>query len=337
MPTQPLRVGLGALLCVLSYQMSAQYALTVEPSPAVGNGGTVYRFYVNAEDPTDKISAVYGTDVDNIVINTPSGIFNSPFNAGWNAAGINPAFLTAFPDMADDSYATIGLVGTRFPRRGRFCRPRPCGGRGLEPFGVRLFPDRRNVFERQHVDGGILVRAQHRDQCPSCGRTLAHHANHHDGQHFGKLNYQVFPLGEGDDQVRITNAFDGAGTFPMEDVPGCTDSSACNYDEDRQRGRRLMPILWMRRAIHGIGIHLDRGSKRSHRPRPDSLPFYVDMMDASDTFSAVFGNSEQPLLVNVPSGAFNTGFNSSWNASGINPAFWPCSPKWRTTRMPPLV
>ncbi|MDP7434709.1 MAG: hypothetical protein QF427_00610, partial [Flavobacteriales bacterium] len=96
---------------MLTYQMSAQYALTVESSPAVGNGGTVYRFYVNAEDPTDKISAVYGTDVDNIVINTPNGIFNSPFNAGWNAAGINPAFLTAFPDMADDSYATIGLSG----------------------------------------------------------------------------------------------------------------------------------------------------------------------------------------------------------------------------------
>ena len=68
MPTQPLKVGLGALLCVLSYPMSAQYALTVESSPAVGNGGTAYRFYVNAEDPTDKISAVYGTDVDNIVI-----------------------------------------------------------------------------------------------------------------------------------------------------------------------------------------------------------------------------------------------------------------------------
>ena len=82
MPTQPLKVGLGALLCVLTYQMSAQYALTVESS---SGGWRVYRFYVN-RNPTDKISAVYGTDVENIVINTPSGIFNSPFNAGLNAA-----------------------------------------------------------------------------------------------------------------------------------------------------------------------------------------------------------------------------------------------------------
>gem|GEM_PF-5162624 len=52
MPTQPLNVGISALLCALSFQLSAQYALTVESAPAVGSGGTVYRFYVNAEDPS---------------------------------------------------------------------------------------------------------------------------------------------------------------------------------------------------------------------------------------------------------------------------------------------
>ena len=85
--------------------------------------------------------------------------------------------------------------GTCFPRRGRFCRPRPCGGRSLEPISVQLFSDRRNVFERQHVDGGVLVRAQHRDQCPSCGRSLAHHANHHDGQHFWNTQLPSLSLG----------------------------------------------------------------------------------------------------------------------------------------------
>ena len=77
MPTKPLLAGLVALSCVLSNQMSAQYSLTVESYAAVGTGGTVYRFYVNANDPTDKISAVYGTDVDNLVLNTPAGIYLS--------------------------------------------------------------------------------------------------------------------------------------------------------------------------------------------------------------------------------------------------------------------
>ncbi|MDG1673920.1 MAG: hypothetical protein P8H88_00595, partial [Flavobacteriales bacterium] len=91
--------------------VNAQYSLTVESSPAVGAGGTVYRFYVNANDPTDKFSAVFGNDQSNLVITTPANIFNSPFNASWNASGINAAFLPLAPDLADDSYATIGLEG----------------------------------------------------------------------------------------------------------------------------------------------------------------------------------------------------------------------------------
>ena len=50
--------------------VNAQYSLTVESSPAVGAGGTVYRFYVNAQDDTDKLSAVFGNDQAHLVINT---------------------------------------------------------------------------------------------------------------------------------------------------------------------------------------------------------------------------------------------------------------------------
>ena len=48
--------------------------------------------------------------------NTPDGAFNSSFNASWSASGINPAFLGFFPEMADDTYATIGLDGPAVPR-----------------------------------------------------------------------------------------------------------------------------------------------------------------------------------------------------------------------------
>ena len=38
----------------------AQYDLTIESFPAVQEGLTTYRFYVNMEDATDRMSAVYG-------------------------------------------------------------------------------------------------------------------------------------------------------------------------------------------------------------------------------------------------------------------------------------
>ena len=70
------------------------YKLIVESTPAVlPQEGQVYRFYVNAMDPTDKISAVFGNDQNPLVINTPDGIYNNVFNSSWNASGINPALL----------------------------------------------------------------------------------------------------------------------------------------------------------------------------------------------------------------------------------------------------
>ncbi|MDG2363050.1 MAG: hypothetical protein P8L80_02985, partial [Flavobacteriales bacterium] len=106
---------LAAICCgsiFFASQATAQYTLTVESSAAVHvPGNTVYRFYVNLTDASDKFSAVFGNDQDILVINTPDGIFNSSYNASWSASGINPAFLGFFPDMAEDSYATVGLDG----------------------------------------------------------------------------------------------------------------------------------------------------------------------------------------------------------------------------------
>ena len=98
----------ACLACSIAH---AQYDLTIEISEAVGGPGTVYRLYVEANDPTDKFSAVYGNDQQPLVLTTPAGIFNSSFNTSWNASGLNPAFLPIFPELADDSYATIGLTG----------------------------------------------------------------------------------------------------------------------------------------------------------------------------------------------------------------------------------
>ena len=91
---------------------TAQYELSVEASQAVADSTlTTYRFYVNMQDPTDRLSAVYGNNESPMEITTPDGAFNSPLNSGWNAAGINPAFLAGFPELNDDTFATIGLDG----------------------------------------------------------------------------------------------------------------------------------------------------------------------------------------------------------------------------------
>ena len=61
------------------------YPLIVEASPAAGAPGMVYRFYVQMQDATDRMSAVFGNDQASLLVNTPDGAFNSPFNSSWNA------------------------------------------------------------------------------------------------------------------------------------------------------------------------------------------------------------------------------------------------------------
>ena len=81
----------------------AQFELTIEQSSPVAAPGTVYRFYVEANDASDKISAVFGNDQSPLVISCPDGIFNSPMNTSWNASGLHDMYWGFWPDLQDDS------------------------------------------------------------------------------------------------------------------------------------------------------------------------------------------------------------------------------------------
>ena len=111
--------SLISLLTATAFSQGLSYTLTIESSPAAdAANGSVYRFYVNAQDDTDKLSAVFGNDQDNLIFQTPADIYNNPFNSGWSATGLNPAIIAQFPDLADDSFATIGLDGPAAPTPG---------------------------------------------------------------------------------------------------------------------------------------------------------------------------------------------------------------------------
>ena len=45
--------------------------IVVEATPGVGEGISVYRFYVQMQDATDRMSAVFGNDEANLTVNTP--------------------------------------------------------------------------------------------------------------------------------------------------------------------------------------------------------------------------------------------------------------------------
>ena len=169
----------------------------------------------------DQISAVYGNADTVMYVSAPEGAFNTGFNASWSASGINPAFFGIAPELADDSYATIGLeVAASASGIADASDPTLVEdpAQPISPF----FLEDGDVVGRGHGGGIVLVCAVRCGQRPSQRRfAVPDHASdilRHGGR---PLNVQVFEQGIGPG----TYAAVGDGN-----ACGCTDPVACNYD-----------------------------------------------------------------------------------------------------------
>ena len=208
-------------------------------------GLTTYRFYVDMQDVTDRMSAVFGNDQASLLVNTPGGAFNSPFNSSWNASGINPAFLPVFPDLADDTYATIGLTGPA-STSGIAGAADPSivedSNQQITPYF--LTPGATNLESTTLTGASWYVLNTAANGLPDANLQVLVMQVTTAGDISGQVNFQVFPLGVGADQQQVSIAFDGAGTFggggDAGPACGCTDATAVNYDETARVRRRLM-------------------------------------------------------------------------------------------------
>ncbi|PCJ81088.1 MAG: hypothetical protein COA49_07235 [Bacteroidetes bacterium] len=214
---------------------------------AVLDGMTTYRLYISNMGPTDFISSIYGNDQDPFTLSAPGGIYNSSFNASWSASGISPVFVGLFPEMEFDSYATIGLtesaatsgiVGAADPSvvedptqqiTPMFLTDGSTGTTVNSITGIAYYILNGNPVGLPDVTGRVLIM-----QITTAG-TLS-----------GTINVQIFPSGIGENFVTMTYVFDGPGSFSAvgacisdidgdgicdaDEIPGCTDVNACNYD-----------------------------------------------------------------------------------------------------------
>ena len=219
-----------------SLLISDQYTLTVESFSAVDPAlGTTYRFYINLEDAADQVSAIYGNNQGPLSVDAPNGVFNSAFNPSWNASGINPAFLASFPELAADTYATIGLDGPASTSQ--------ITG-AADP---SLVQDPAQTIEEFFLVNGATSLLSN-TQIGASWYALNSDANASPqgddlrvlvlqvtstGNVSGQLNYQVFPESFGELAEQYSTPFQGTGTFQgqlFEEVLGCMDEEACNFD-----------------------------------------------------------------------------------------------------------
>ena len=91
-----------------------QSSIEVDVSQATLTGFLRYRVFavLSEEDSESLVLSVGGQDgEEDVQILTPDGVYNSEFNGTFSAQGLSSYFLSIFPDLADDSFGTIGLLG----------------------------------------------------------------------------------------------------------------------------------------------------------------------------------------------------------------------------------
>ena len=226
-----------SLVLILGAAMPSmgQYTLTVEEAPATTVAGTTYSLYVNMQDPTDRMSAVFGNNQAQLEISAPDGVFNSTFNSSWSASGLGAAFIAFFPEMADDSYATIGLSGPA-AESGVAGAEDPSlvedNTQAISPFFIAN--GSTNLLANTLTGASYYVLNTAGNGLPDASLRVKIMQITTTGELCGTINYQVFPLGVGSDQMQLTVNFCGSGVFEAGSapIPGCTDELACNYNAD---------------------------------------------------------------------------------------------------------
>jgi hypothetical protein len=197
---------------------------------ALGNtdltGYACYQVVLECIDPADFVSSVSGDAVNPTYINTTTTFFHSPLG-GLTAASSNPLLYAVYPDLAYDSYVTIGLTGPSNAMAGEanpstvqsFSNPWATNfdpGGGAAGGSIAIDDAVGGAWYALNGDVNAIAGA---DLDVLIGQFVT------TGDLSGQVYAQFFPLGLGDDDLRLTLPI-GA---PLP-TPGCTDMNACNYD-----------------------------------------------------------------------------------------------------------
>ena len=189
-------------------------------------GYSCTRLYVTMNSATDFLSSVSGDATNPTYVETTTSFYQVALGAGV-PNGINSLLFPVYPDLAYDSWVTIGLEGA----------PNALAGEANvstvqstdNPWFTAFDPGGGLPGGNISIDDGIggAWYALNGDANGVAGDDLKVLAGQFTttGDLSGQIYVQVFIDGDGSDEFRDTFFF-GAG------VPGCTDDTACNFNAD---------------------------------------------------------------------------------------------------------
>jgi hypothetical protein len=191
-------------------------------------GYSTTHIYVTMNGPDDFLSSVSGDLTNPTFVNTTTNFYHATLGAGV-PNGINSLLFPVYPDLAYDSWVTIGLEGT----------PNALAGEA----NVSTVQSTDNPWFTNFDPGGGLPGGNISidDGIGGAWYALNGDANGVAGDDLKVLAGQFTTTGEIDGQIYVQVFIDGDGSNEFRDTfyfgssapsPGCTDETACNYDAE---------------------------------------------------------------------------------------------------------
>ena len=192
------------------------------------SGMTTYRVYLNCLHPLDYVSACSGDNSNPMSIQVEEGWYNSPFNAGWNATGINPLFFLTVPELAFDSFLDLGGSDSNTsagPSLAQGAVPFEEEFKGTTPMGSSFVVDDETGAAWYIPFPGLDVADSHPAFAGDDLRVLVAQLTTA-GQISGQIQVQIFREGNQAQELRSLL------TIVADPVFGCTQPEAFNYDPE---------------------------------------------------------------------------------------------------------
>jgi hypothetical protein len=206
-------------------------------------GMTTYRYYITTEAANDFVSAISGNTEAPLELNTTAPFFQSPFGSALGQT-INPALFGFAPELAYDSWVTIGVAQAPDAAAGEQGVNTVTGPANWPTAfeagnGFVLNDDIGGAWFVLNVAANGVAGEDHRvliAQLTTAGTVS------------GVLNAQIFGAGDGDNDLRFAFTFSGTAWTNgggAGNTCGCTDSAATNYDPeaDYDNGSCIYPVL----------------------------------------------------------------------------------------------
>ena len=183
-------------------------------------GATTYRVYVTTPNEDDFVSAITGDENNPSFLRTSTSFYQNEFG-GLTADQSNPFLFSVFPELAYDSWVTIGIDQAPVPGdgNGAISLVQADGDSWVEDFEAG-----GNLEINSFFGGSWFTTILDDNGVAGADKKVLLAQLTTDGTLTGQLYVQVFPEGNGDNAEYLTLSFGNSSC-------GCTDEAACNYSD----------------------------------------------------------------------------------------------------------